>query len=307
MKEPALVIMAAGMGSRYGGLKQIDPVDDEGDKILDFSIYDAKRAGFKKAVFIIKKENYELFKECVGDKVSKSIDVEYVFQDIEDVPAGFSIPEGRVKPWGTAHAIYSCRDVIDCPFAVINADDYYGVEAFKVLYDYLSTHSDDEKYRYCMVGYLLGNTLTENGSVSRGVCEKDENGYLVSINERTNIIKTEEGAAFSEDGGNTYTPIPTTQLVSMNMWGFYPSIIKELGASLDDFFANRVAANPMKAECYLPIEVDGLLKADKATVEVLSSRDKWFGVTYQEDKPFVSASIKALKEAGVYPTNLWES
>ncbi|MCR4650080.1 MAG: nucleotidyltransferase [Lachnospiraceae bacterium] len=306
MNKPILVIMAAGMGSRYGGLKQIDPVDEQGHIIIDFSLYDALRAGFERAVFIIKKENEQAFREVIGDRISKHMEVKFVFQDLNDVPEGFTIPEGRQKPWGTAHAIYSCRDVIDAPFAVINADDYYGVEAFKVLYDYLVSHSDDDKYRYAMVGYRLGNTLTENGSVARGVCVTSDDGYLVTIAERTNIIKKDNDAAYSEDGGETYIDISADTPVSMNMWGFYPSIIKEFGAALDDFFANKVESNPLKAECFIPIEVDNLLKADKATVRVLSSKDKWFGVTYKEDKPFVVASIKALKEAGVYPENLWD-
>ena len=229
MNKPILVIMAAGMGSRYGGLKQIDPVDEQGHIIIDFSLYDAMRAGFERAIFIIKKENEQAFKEVIGDRVSKHMEVKFVFQDLNDVPEGFEIPEGRVKPWGTAHAIYSCRDVIDAPFAVINADDYYGVEAFKVIYDYLVSHSDDEKYRYAMVGYRLGNTLTEFGSVARGVCVTSEDGYLLGVDEKTNIIKTETGAAFSEDGGETYTEISPDTPVSMNMWGFYPSIIKEFG------------------------------------------------------------------------------
>ena len=306
MKEPVLVIMAAGMGSRYGGLKQIDPVDNAGNKILDFSIYDALRAGFKKAVFIIKKENEALFRECIGDAVSRHMEVEYVFQELNDVPEGFVIPEERVKPWGTAHAIFSCRDTVKEPFAVINADDYYGVEAFKILYDFLTTHEDDEKYRYAMVGYQLGNTLTENGSVARGCCVTNEEGYLVSITERTKIIKTADGAAYTEDDGATYTPISVDSPVSMNMWGFTPSIIPELGKALENFFSNTVQNNPLKAECYLPIEVDALLKEDRATVQVLSSKDKWFGVTYKEDKPYVMDSIQKLKDAGVYPEVLWD-
>lgn len=304
MKEPVLVILAAGMGSRYGGLKQIDPVDPQGHKILDFSLYDAKRAGFKKVIFIIKKENEQVFRECVGDPVSKHMEVEYVFQDLNDVPEGFEIPEGRVKPWGTAHAVYSCREVISEPFAVINADDYYGVEAFRLLYQFLTTNEDDEKYRYAMVGYRLGNTLTEHGSVARGCCET-ENGYLADIAERTNIIKTAEGAAYSEDGGETYTAISADTPVSMNMWAFTPSIIKELGLALDSFFADKVKENPLKAECYLPLEVGTLLKENKATVQVLTSPDKWFGVTYKEDKPMVERSIAALKENGTYPVELW--
>lgn len=306
MEKPALVILAAGMGSRYGGLKQIDPIDKHGNKIIDFSIYDAIRAGFKKVIFIIKRENEEDFRTCIGDTVSKYIDVEYVFQDLNNVPENFVIPEGRVKPWGTAHAIYCCKDVIDGPFAVINADDYYGQSAFQTLYDFLTTHADDTKYRYAMVGYELGNTLTDNGSVARGCCITDQNGYLVNIAERTQIEKKNGGAAYTEDGGTTYVPIPLETLVSMNMWGFMPSIIKELGAALDDFFANGVESNPMKAECFLPIEVDKLLQKGKATVEVLSSKDKWFGVTYKEDKPFVVESIQNLKDQGVYPEKLWE-
>lgn len=305
MKEPVLVIMAAGMGSRYGGLKQIDPVDPQGHKILDFSLFDAKRAGFKKAVFIIKKENEQIFRECVGDPVSRHMEVEYVFQDLNDVPEGFVIPEERVKPWGTAHAVYSCRKTVDEPFAVINADDYYGVEAFRLLYDFLRNNEDDDKYRYAMVGYRLGNTLTEHGSVARGCCET-ENGYLVDIAERTHIIKTDDGAAYSEDGGETYTSISPDSLVSMNMWAFTPGVIGEMGKSLENFFANKVKDNPLKAECYLPIEVGELLKEGKASVQVLSSPDKWFGVTYKEDKPMVEQSIRELKDKGIYPEQLWK-
>ena len=305
MKKPVLVIMAAGMGSRYGGLKQIDPVDDKGHKIIDFSIYDAVRAGFGKVVFIIKKENEKDFRECVGDAVSKHIAVDYVFQELDKVPEGFQIPEGRVKPWGTAHAILCCKDVVKEPFAVINADDYYGRSAFDELYKFLTTHEDDEKYRYAMVGYQLGNTLTDNGSVARGICVTDDDGYLVEIAERTKIVKTEKAAAFTEDDGETWTEVALDTPVSMNMWAFSPSIIGELQAAVDRFFAEEVEKNPLKSECFLPIEVDKLLKAGKATVEVLHSADKWFGVTYKEDKPFVMESIRNLKDAGVYPDVLW--
>lgn len=305
MEKPTLVILAAGMGSRYGGLKQIDPVDDKGHKIIDFSIYDAVRAGFGKVVFIIKKENEKDFRECVGDAVSKHIAVDYVFQELDKVPEGFQIPEGRVKPWGTAHAILCCKDVVKEPFAVINADDYYGRSAFDELYKFLTTHEDDEKYRYAMVGYQLGNTLTDNGSVARGICVTDEDGYLVEIAERTKIVKTEKAAAFTEDDGKTWTEVALDTPVSMNMWAFSPSIIGELQAAVDRFFAEEVEKNPLKSECFLPIEVDKLLKAGKATVEVLHSADKWFGVTYKEDKPFVMESIRNLKDAGVYPDVLW--
>ena len=305
MEKPTLVILAAGMGSRYGGLKQIDPVDDKGHKIIDFSIYDAIRAGFGKVVFIIKKENEKDFRECVGDAVSKHIAVDYVFQELDKVPEGFQIPEGRVKPWGTAHAILCCKDVVKEPFAVINADDYYGRSAFDELYKFLTTHEDDEKYRYAMVGYQLGNTLTDNGSVARGICVTDDDGYLVEIAERTKIVKTEKAAAFTEDDGETWTEVALDTPVSMNMWAFSPSIIGELQAAVDRFFAEEVEKNPLKSECFLPIEVDKLLKAGKATVEVLHSADKWFGVTYKEDKPFVMESIRNLKDAGVYPDVLW--
>lgn len=305
MEKPTLVILAAGMGSRYGGLKQIDPIDDKGHKIIDFSIYDAVRAGFGKVVFIIKKENEKDFRECVGDAVSKHIAVDYVFQELDKVPEGFQIPEGRVKPWGTAHAILCCKDVVKEPFAVINADDYYGRSAFDELYKFLTTHEDDEKYRYAMVGYQLGNTLTDNGSVARGICVTDDDGYLVELAERTKIVKTEKAAAFTEDDGETWTEVALDTPVSMNMWAFSPSIIGELQAAVDRFFAEEVEKNPLKSECFLPIEVDKLLKAGKATVEVLHSADKWFGVTYKEDKPFVMESIRNLKDAGVYPDVLW--
>lgn len=304
MKEPTLVIMAAGMGSRYGGLKQIDPVDEQGNKIIDFSIYDAVRAGFKKVIFIIKKENEPDFRACIGDIVKDHIEVQYVYQELTNIPAGFEVPEGRVKPWGTAHAVLCCKDVIDGPFTVINADDFYGKEAFEKIYDYLTNNEDDDKYRYAMVGYALKNTLTENGSVSRGVCTKDAEGYLSDIVERTKIIKTENGAAYTEDEV-TYTDISGDCPVSMNFWGFTKSFMAELDAAFTEFMKTGVEGNPLKAECYLPFVVDELIKNNKATVKVLTSEDKWFGVTYKEDKPFVQASIKALKDKGIYPEKLW--
>lgn len=306
MKKPVLVILAAGMGSRYGGLKQIDPIDNQGNKIIDFSIYDAIKAGFQKVIFIIKQEHEQDFRECIGNTVSKYIEVEYVFQDLNNVPKGFNIPEGREKPWGTAHAILCCKDAIDEPFAVINADDYYGSSAFGMLYEFLTTHEDDALQRYAMVGYELGNTLTENGSVARGCCVTDDNGYLVTIAERMHIVKTEDGAAYSEDGGKSFTPISLETPVSMNMWGFSKGVLNELEGALKRFFETKIEDNPLKAECFLPIEIDQLLKDKKATVEVLTSKDKWFGVTYKEDKPFVMESIQKLKNEGVYPEKLWE-
>lgn len=304
MNAPTLVIMAAGMGSRYGGLKQIDPVDNYGNKIIDFSIYDAIRAGFKKVIFIIKKENLDDFKTCIGDIVRDHIEVEYVFQELTNIPDGFSVPEGRVKPWGTAHAVLSAIDSVDGPFAVINADDFYGKEAFEKIYDYLVNTQDDSKYRYAMVGYKLINTLTENGSVSRGVCSTDYNGYLSDIEEKTKIIKTENGAAFT-DNDKDYVDIAADTIVSMNMWGFQKSFMSELKTAFAKFIETDVNGNPLKAECYLPFVVDDLIKADKATVKVLTSSDKWFGVTYKEDKPFVVESIQSLKDAGLYPEKLW--
>ncbi len=305
MKKPTLVILAAGMGSRYGGLKQIDPIDDMGHKIIDFSIYDAIKAGFGKVVFIIKKENEADFRSCIGDAVSRHIEVEYVFQDIKDVPEGFEMHPERVKPWGTTHALQCCKGVVNEPFAVINADDYYGRSAYTTLYEYLTSHEDGDVPGYAMVGYELKNTLTDKGSVARGICVTDEKGYLTDIVERTKIVKTENGAAFTEDDGATYTEVSGDSLVSMNMWAFYPSVFSLFEGAMESFFKEAVEKNPLKAECLIPTEVDKLLKAGKATVKVLSSQDKWFGVTYQEDKPFVKASIKELKEKGFYPEKLW--
>lgn len=307
MKDPVLVVMAAGMGSRYGGLKQIDPVDEQGHIIMDFSIYDAVKAGFKKVVFIIKKENEESFKEAIGDRLSKQIQVEYVFQELTNLPDGFSVPEGRVKPFGTGHAILCCMDVVDAPFAVINADDYYGSHAFQVIYDYLTTHEDDDKYRYTMVGYVLENTLTENGHVARGVCMTDEDNNLTGIQERTHIEKRNGQAAFTEDDGATWTEIPNDSIVSMNMWGFTPSILQELKAGFPVFLEENLKKNPLKCEYFLPSVVGNLLTEEKATVKVLKSTDKWFGVTYREDKPVVVAAIRKMKEDGLYPEKLWEN
>ncbi|HIX29663.1 MAG TPA: nucleotidyltransferase [Candidatus Blautia stercoravium] len=306
MKKPVLVVMAAGMGSRYGGLKQIDPVDKQGHIIMDFSIYDAVKAGFEKVVFIIKKENEADFKAAIGDRMSKVIEVEYVFQDLHNLPEGYEVPEGRVKPWGTGHAILSCLGTVDAPFAVINADDYYGSHAFQMIYDYLTSHEDDEKYRYTMVGYVLENTLTENGHVARGVCVTDENGYLQEINERTHIEKRGDETAYTEDDGATWTVIPEGSIVSMNMWGFSQSILKELEDRFAKFLDENLEGNPMKCEYFLPFVVDELLREDKATVQVLKSLDKWYGVTYKEDKPVVVAAIQALKDSGLYPEKLWE-
>ncbi len=306
MKKPILVIRAAGRGSRYGGLKQIDPVDDQGHIIMDFSIYDARRAGFEKVVFIIKEENEKEFREAIGSRAEQYMETSYAFQRISDIPEGFSVPEGRAKPWGTAHAVLSAIGEIDGPFAVINADDYYGRDAFQKIYDYLSSHADDEKYRYTMVGYELQNTVTDNGHVARGICQVSSAGELEAVVERTRIEKRDGGIAFTEDGGQTWEPIPGKTLVSMNMWGFTRSILEEIRAGFPAFLEKGLKENPLKCEYFLPSVVSGLLEQGKASVAVLSSADKWYGVTYKEDKPVVVAAMKKLKEDGFYPDNLWE-
>ena len=305
-KKPVLVIMAAGMGSRYGGLKQIDPMDNDGHIIMDFSIFDAVRAGFEKVVFIIKRQNEKDFKEVIGRRIEKKVQVEYVFQDLDNLPSGYTVPEGRVKPFGTGHAILSCKDVIDGPFAVINADDYYGVSAFKTIYDYLDSHQDDDKYRYAMVGYILENTLTDNGHVARGVCETDENHYLAGITERTHIEKKDDGTYYTEDDGQTWHKIKEGSIVSMNFWGFSESILKELDDRFSKFLDENLEKNPLKCEYFLPTVVNELLDEGKATVKVLKSADRWYGVTYKEDKAFVMEAIQKVKDSGIYPKKLWE-
>lgn len=301
MKKPVLVIMAAGMGSRYGGLKQIDPIDPQGHIIMDFSIYDAVKAGFEKVVFIIKKANEQAFKESIGDRISKKVQVEYVYQELDKLPEGYQAPEGREKPFGTGHAVLCCKDVIDGPFAVINADDYYGRHAYQAIYDYLTGHQDDEKYRFAMVGYALKNTLTENGHVARGICETDEQGFLTQIVERTQIEKHGDIAEFTEDGGVSFRKIAMDSVASMNFWGFSEALLGELEAGFVQFLQEELPKNPMKAEYFLPFAVDRLLKEGKASVQVLNSQDKWYGVTYKEDKKMVVDAIAALKRQGMYP------
>lgn len=306
MREPALVIMAAGMGSRYGGLKQIDPVDSQQQVIIDFSIFDAKRAGFKKVVFIIKHEIEEDFKAMIGDRIARNMEVEYVYQQLDKLPEGYCVPDGRVKPWGTGHAILCCKDVVKEPFAVINADDYYGVNAFQQIYNYLAHAEDDTKYRYAMVGYIIENTLTENGHVARGVCRCDENHMLTGIHERTHIEKRGAETQYTEDDGKTWVTIPAGSTVSMNMWGFTPSILTELQNRFAKFLEKEAKENPMKAEYFLPFVVDELIKEGKATAKVLQTADRWYGVTYKEDKATVTAAIQRMKDEGIYPDKLWK-
>ncbi len=305
MNKPVLVIMAAGMGSRYGGLKQLDPVGNHGQLIIDYSIFDARRAGFETVVFVIKPEIEVDFKAAIGDRVSKVMDVKYAYQLKEDLPEGYSVPAGRTKPWGTAHAALAARNIVDGPFAVINADDYYGPEAYQEIYNYLSTHADGDVYEYVMVGYLLKNTVTENGTVARGVCEETADHYLTRVTERTKIEKGEP-PRFTEDDGRTWTDLSADTIVSMNMWGFTRSFLDEALARFPAFLDKTLAENPEKGEYFLPTVVSQLIDEGKARVKVLRSEDKWYGVTYREDKPTVTAAIADKTAAGLYPDRLWE-
>lgn len=307
MNKPVLVVMAAGMGSRYGGLKQMDPMDDAGHVILDFSVYDAMLAGFEKVIFIIKRENEEVFRECIGDRIAKRMQVEYAYQDLNALPEGFSVPEGRQKPFGTGHAVLCCKDKIDGPFAVINADDFYGRHAFQMIYDYLSRPKEDNgMYQYVMVGYIMENTLTENGHVARGVCRIDESGHLVEIHERTRIEKRGDETAYTEDEGATWVTIPEGSIASMNMWGFEQNLMEELEKRFPAFLEENLSANPLKCEFFLPSAVQQLMEEGKAEVAVLKSEDRWYGVTYKEDKETVMKALADFKAQGVYPKQLWE-
>ena len=307
-KKPVLVVMAAGMGSRYGGLKQIDPVGSCGEAILDYSLFDAHEAGFETAVIIIKKAIEKDFMATVGQRLKACpMEIRYAYQETDKgLPADCSVPEGRTKPWGTSHAVLcAAQEIGDAPFVAINSDDYYGKSAYKAVYDRLKRAEDGQKYDYCMVGYALHNTVTENGTVSRGVCEVDDRGYLTQVVERTKIAKQGNTIGFTEDGV-TWEELASDTLVSMNMWGFTPSFLRELKARFPEFIRKQVPANPMKAEFFLPSSVAELLAEGKATVEVLRSEDKWYGVTYAEDKPMVVAALRAMTEAGLYPEGLWK-
>ena len=302
MKNPELVIMAAGMGSRYGGLKQIDAVDEAGHIIIDYSIYDAIRAGFKAVTFIIKKEIEKDFREVMDKHLEgKDIEVKYVYQELDALPEGFSVPEGRKKPWGTAHAILTCLGTVQAPFAVINADDYYGANAFTKIYDFLKNAEDDEKYHYAMVGYKIKNTVTEQGTVSRGICSKDENGLLTEVVERTKIGIRDGEIYYTEDGVDTV--LDPESIVSMNLWGFTPSYIEECSKRFAAFLTENLPKNPEKCEFFLPTVVSNLIEEGKADVRVLSNTDKWYGVTYKEDKATVVEAFRRLKAEGVYPEN----
>ena len=302
MKKPILVIMAAGMGSRYGGLKQMDPIGGHGQVILDYSIYDARRAGFETVVFVIKHEIEADFKQRVGARAERYMDVRYAFQRMGDLPEGYSIPGGRVKPWGTAQAALAARPFVDGPFAIINADDYYGRSAFQTIYGHLCAHPDGDEY--AMVAYRLENTVTDYGHVARGVCQVGADGYLTGIVERTHIEKGPP-PRFTEDGGESWSVLPGDTMVSMNFWGFTPSLLDQARARFPDFLDRALAENPLKAEYLLPTLVGQLIQEGQARVRALSSRDKWYGVTYQEDKPAVAAAIARMTAEGLYPDNLW--
>ena len=307
-KKPILVVMAAGMGSRYGGLKQIDPVGNCGEAILDYSLYDAHEAGFETAVIVIKEAIKKDFMDTVGKRLQNApMEIRYAYQELDKIPAGFTVPAGRTKPWGTCHAVLCAAEKIgDAPFAVINADDYYGKSAFRVIYDALMNAEDGAVYDYCMVGYQLGNTVTEHGSVARGVCQTSAAGELTAIAERTRIEKYDGGIHYTEDGGESWTDLPGDTVVSMNLWGYTPSFLREIRERFPKFLEKALVENPLKAEFYLPMAVEQMLTEGIARVKVLQSPDKWYGVTYAADKPVVVAALKEKTEQGLYPDGLWK-
>ena len=302
--KPTLIIMAAGMGSRFGGLKQITPVGPCDEKLMDYSVYDALRAGFGKVVFVIKRTFEAEFKEKIGNAVSKHVPVEYVYQDLDALPQGYAVPEGREKPWGTGHAVLCCRDVVREPFAVINADDYYGRECFGLLAEFLSQPQGGDLRHLAMAGYLLRNTLTENGHVSRGVCETDENGMLTALNERTRIEMRDGKPQYTEDEGATWTALDPDAYVSMNCWAFPAGTLDRFESLFCDFLDAH--GNELKSEFYLPAAVDALVNLQEADVKVLPTADKWYGMTYAADHAMVRAALADLTEQGVYPDGMWK-
>ncbi len=301
MAKPVLVVLAAGMGSRYGGMKQLDPVGPNGQIIIDYSLFDARRAGFETVIFIIRKEHEAAFRAAIGDRLAKVMEVLYAYQELDDLPAPFSVPAGRTKPFGTGQAVLAARRLLHGPFAVINADDYYGPEAFRTVYEYLAGHEDGEKYRYCMVGYLLKNTVTKNGTVSRGVCVTDENGLLQSVTERTKIAQQSDAIRYTEDGGQSWVALPDDTPVSMGLWGFSASFLQEAEERFAAFLEDGLAQNPLGCEYFLPSIVSALINEGRAEVQMLHSPDKWYGVTYKADKPEVEAAIARMTADGLYP------
>ena len=308
MNRPILVVMAAGLGSRFGGAKQVEPVGRQGEILLDYSVYDAKRAGFQRVVFIVNEATEAVFHEKIGRKIGQHMEVSYVKQDLYDIPDGFSVPEERKKPWGTGHAVLSCRNLIDAPFVVINADDYYGPNSFQLLYDAITeVETNQTPARYLMAGYRLEKTLTENGHVARGICSLDENGFLSSIVERTYVVRRPEGTSFSEDGGKTFQVLPENSTVSMNCWCFPPSFMACLEEQFPSFLKRTLQENPLKGEFFLPDVVRNMMQEGKAEVRVLQSSDQWYGVTYRADKESVVDAIRSMVEQGLYPENLWKA
>ena len=309
MQQPILVILAAGMGSRYGGLKQMDPIGPNGELIIDYSLHDAYQAGFRRVVFIIKEEIEADFKEIIGNRMSDYFEVQYAYQNIHDLPEPFKNPEERIKPWGTSHALLAASDLIDAPFCVINADDFYGKQAYQIVYQELQKMIDQpakKKPQYIMIGYQLMKTLSKFGHVARGICEVDSSGRLKHIVERTKIIEKDNLAFYTEDD-ETWHQLSDDTIVSMNFWGFDPSLIDFLKAEFPSFLEQAMVENPLKGEFLLPNSVGNLIDEDKADVLVKTSADQWYGVTYQKDKPQVEKEIVALIEAGKYNSPLWEN
>jgi NDP-sugar pyrophosphorylase family protein len=307
LEKPILAILSAGMGNRYGGLKQIDPVGTNGELIIDYSIYDAIKAGFEKVIFIIKHEIENDFNDVIGGRIAKYVDTASAYQELDQLPPGYALPDGRTKPWGTTHALLAAKDLIKGPFAVINADDYYGPSAFKTIYDWLSAPNPDKSMlHYAMVGYRIENTVTESGSVARGVCEADDRGFLTSIVERTTVEKTRDGARFSEDCGKTWYSLHPHTLVSMNFWGLNEGFFEDAERNFPDFLDKNLPDNPLKCEYLLPFEINRQIQRGRADVKVLESVDTWHGVTYREDRETVVKAMSEKHARDEYPTPLWQ-
>jgi len=304
MTKPTLVIMAAGMGSRYGGLKQIEPVTEAGEIIVDFTLYDAMLAGFEDIVFIIKKQIEADVRNIIDERAGKHLNIQYAFQELSALPDGYALPQGREKPWGTCHAILAAKDLIPGNFAVVNADDYYGEGAFRKIFTWLETAKDAELYDYSLVGYKLANTLTENGQVARGVCSLAGDGTLSGVEERLKIGWQDDKVCYEDEAGIAHETSPDAT-VSMNLWGFTPSILREIEDGFPIFLDDALKNNPLKGEYLLPRKVDELINAGKARVRVLPTDDRWYGITYKEDKASVCAAMQAMKDKGLYPERLW--
>lgn len=302
-EKPVLIIMAAGMGSRYGGLKQMDSIDEYGHLLMDYSVFDAKRAGFERVIIVIKPEMEALFEEKIGSRLRKFIEINYAYQVLENLPAGFTVPEGRTKPWGTAHAVLSAKDLVRGPFCVINADDYYGEHPFRTIFDFLTKDTDPAHHAMC--GFYIENTLTENGYVSRGVCSMDSDAHMTGVKECLHIVPAEGGAIYTEDGTDQF--IPNGTLVSMNFWGFQHSMMEEIEKRFSGYLEENLPVNPLKCEYFLPLIPNALISEGKASVTILPTDERWYGVTYHEDKESVVSALRSMRESGKYPLKLWEN